>query len=189
MPLSGLVVIVAVVTVMFVLPSGKSSDTVDVAELAGLQGASTTPSNTQITVTTVQPAGPTSTPPAASTPGTTTITSPTTTNADKPTVIPGQTSRPSDTRPAPIGGLRPAWPDWVVVSNEKPDADSYSADLAVTTGGVDDVLIWLSMQNWVARGNAADATTWVLSGGTGSKTLNGTLDVVSPTTFKVTLTR
>ena len=96
---------------------------------------------------------------------------------------------PSDTRPAPIGGLRPSWPEWIVVSNEKPSADSYSADVATKTGGVDDVLIWLSMQNWVARGAAANATTWILSGGTGAKAINGTLDVLSPTTFRITLTR
>lgn len=64
-----------------------------------------------------------------------------------------------------IGGLSPEWPEWVQATEEKESDTGYSARLSLSSGDMKRLLVWLSMQNWVATGAGPDAEVWELAAG------------------------
>ncbi len=176
-PLSGLIAVVALGTVVFVFPSGESSAPSDTAEIQ--TGASAVTAERAVTTD-----SPSSTPSLANT-------------DDNPqNVVPesdgSDSQQPPATPPslpAPVGGVRPAWPEWVVVSNEAPGSGKYSAELTLNGKSADDLMVWLSLQNWVLSAESEESSSWVLSAGGSDAPFSGVLEVLSPTTSRITLQR
>lgn len=157
-PLTGMLVMVVAATAMFVVPRGPvSTNPVDVAVEPGDQAAA----GESTAPTTVASA----------------TVAPDTTTTSAPAVL---------AVPAPVGGVRPEWPEWITPSNVDTTEKSYTATLTASKGGLKEVLVWLSMQGWIATGDAVDAPTWELRSGAGH---TGTLARTTDNTFVFTTTR
>lgn len=175
-PLAGLIAVVAIATVVFVFPSGDAATPSDSAEIqTGAVPVSGDRSDT-----------PVATRDAVTTTVAETLPSDEAPTSDEP--LPADTApTPPLSLPAPVGGVRPAWPEWVIVSNESPGSGRYSAELTLKGKTTDDLLVWLSMQNWVLNAEAEGSASWVLSAGSAEERFSGVLEILSPTASRITL--
>lgn len=175
-PLAGLVAVVAIATIVFVFPSGESSAPSGTAEIQ--TGA--------VPVTGDRPGSPVTTR-VDSTDPITEPGSPDDSGSSEEAASSDTTAATVPSLPAPVGGVRPAWPEWVVVSNEAPESGRYSAEITLKGKTTDDLLVWLSMQNWVLNAEAEGAASWVLSAGSAEAPFSGVLEILSPTASRITL--
>ncbi len=184
-PLSGLIAVVALGTIVFVLPRGESSAPGDTAEIQ--TGASTVTADRPATT---GPSSPTTLATNTDDAGENGVDNDAENDGSMNDGVGSQ--QPPATPPAlpePVGGVRPEWPEWVVVSNEAPGSGKYSAELTLKGKSTDELMVWLSMQNWVLSAESEESSSWVLSAGGSDAPFSGVLEVLSPTTSRITLQR
>ena len=136
-PVTGIVLLIAAATVVFVLP--RPSSTARPGTVAIEPGE---------TATTIKAPAPTTVP------ATETSQAPTPTTPEVELDI-----------PAPEGGVKPQWPAWVTATDEVSAARSYKATLTLPDKTLDQLLVWLSIQGWIATASGDDSTTWSLASG------------------------
>lgn len=136
-PVTGIVLLIAVATAVFLLPH---------------------PSSTSRPATVAIEPGESATSLAGTSP--TTVATPATTQAPAST-----TPEVELDIPAPEGGVQPQWPTWVEATDEVGATNSYKATLTLSGKPLDQLLVWLSIQGWVATASGDDSTSWNLASG------------------------